>query len=77
MARSPIKIKPANRGKYTARAKANGRSVQAQASADLKPGSKASGAVRKEANFAKNAKGWSHAEPGHEHLPVEHTSAHH
>ena len=40
MARSPIKIKPANRGKYTARAKANGRSVQAQASTDLKPGSK-------------------------------------
>lgn len=34
-------------------------------------------ALRKEANFAKNAKGWSHAEPGHEPLPVEHTSAHH
>ena len=64
MARSLIKIKPANRGKYTARAKANGRSVQAQASADLKPGSQASGAVRKEANFARNFGGKSKTTKG-------------
>jgi len=54
-----IKIKPANKGKFTARAKANGRSVQAQAAADLKPGSSASPAAKKEANFARNAAGWN------------------
>jgi hypothetical protein len=59
-AKSGIHIKPANRGKYTARAKANGRSVQAQARVDTAPGSKASGTVKKEATFAKNAKGWKH-----------------
>lgn len=58
MAKSKIQIKPANKGKFTARAKANGRSVQAQASADLAPGSKASGAVKKRANFAKSAAKW-------------------
>jgi hypothetical protein len=57
---SGIHIKPANRGKYTARAKAHGRSVQEQARADLAPGSKASAAVRKQANFARNAKGFKH-----------------
>ena len=54
-----IKIKPANKGKFTAKAKANGRSVQAEAAADLKPGSKASGATRKQANFARNAATWN------------------
>ena len=49
----------ANNGKFTARAKANGRSVQAQAAADLKPGSSASPAAKKEANFARNAAGWN------------------
>ena len=53
-----IKIKPANKGKFTAKAKANGRSVQAEAAADLKPGSKASGATKKQANFARNAAKW-------------------
>ena len=54
-----IKIKPANKGKFTAKAKANGRSVQAEAAADLKPGSKASGATKKQANFARNAATWN------------------
>ncbi len=56
--KAPIKINPANKGKFTARAKANGRSVQAQASADLKPGSGASAPQRKRANFARNAAKW-------------------
>ena len=60
MAGSGIHIKPGNRGKYTARAKAHGRSVQAQASADLAPGSKASTKAKQRANFAKNAKKWKH-----------------
>ena len=54
-----IKIKPANKGKFTAKAKANGRSVQAEAAADLKPESKASAATKKQANFARNAAGWN------------------
>ena len=54
-----IHIKASNRGKYKARAKAHGRSVQAQASADLK-NPNASSVVKKRANFAKNAKKWRH-----------------
>jgi hypothetical protein len=57
-AKKPIKIKPANEGKYTARAKAGGKTVQQQAAADLKPGSGASAAVKKRANFARNAAKW-------------------
>jgi hypothetical protein len=53
-----IKINPANKGKYTARAKANGNTVQEQAKKDLAPGSKASPTVKKRANFARNAKMW-------------------
>ena len=58
MARSPIKIKPANKGKFTAKAKASGMSVQQKAAAALKPGSKASAATKKQANFARNAAKW-------------------
>ena len=54
---SKIKIKPANKGKYTARAKANGNTVQAQASKDL-ANPNASATVKKRANFARNAKKW-------------------
>ena len=54
-----IKINPANKGKYTARAKANGNTVQAQARKDL-ANPKASATVKKRANFAKNAKGFKH-----------------
>jgi len=49
-----IKINPANKGKYTARAKARGHTVQQQARIDLAPGSKASPTVKKRANFAHN-----------------------
>ena len=55
----PIKINPANKGKYTARAKANGNTVQEQARKDL-ANPNASPTVKKRANFAKNAKKWSH-----------------
>lgn len=60
MAGSGININPANKGKYTARAKANGRTVQQQAAADLAPGSKASPTQKKRANFARNARRFNH-----------------
>ena len=53
-----IKIKPANVGKFTAKAKASGQTVQQKATSALKPGSKASGATKKQANFARNAAKW-------------------
>jgi hypothetical protein len=59
MANKPIKINTANKGKFTARAKANGNTVQEQTRKDL-ANPKASTKVKKEANFAKNAKGWKH-----------------
>lgn len=49
-----IKINPANKGKFTAKAKAAGSSVQGYASKVLAKGSKASATTKKEANFAKN-----------------------
>lgn len=49
-----IKIKPQNKGKFTAKAKAKGEGVQQYASQVLKKGSKASPATKKQANFAKN-----------------------
>lgn len=57
----PIKIKKANEGKFTAKAKAHGESVQQYAREVLAPGSKASGATKKQANFARNAAGWNHS----------------
>lgn len=53
-------IKPSKVGTYTARAKAQGHTVQEQARTDLAAGSKASPAVKKKAVFAKNAAGWKH-----------------
>ena len=53
-----IKIKPSHKGLFTAKAKAAGKSVQAEASAVLKKGSKASAATKKQAVFAKNAAKW-------------------
>lgn len=53
-----IKIKPANKGKFTAKAKKAGKSVQAMAASVLKKGSKASPATKKQANFARNASKW-------------------
>lgn len=60
MAKSGIKIKPANKGKFTKKAKAAGSSVQGYASKVLNaPKGKYSAATRKQANFARNAKKWS------------------
>lgn len=56
-----IKIKKENKGKFTTTAKKAGKSVQAEAAAVLKPGSKASGLQKKRANFARNAAKWNHA----------------
>jgi hypothetical protein len=57
MAKSGIHIDPANRGKFTARAKSKGRSVQEQARKDA---SGASGELqRKRAQFAINARKWA------------------
>ena len=53
-----IKIKPANRGKFTAKAKRAKMSVQKYAGKVLAKGSKASAATRKQANFARNARKW-------------------
>ena len=54
-----IKIKPQNKGKFTAKAKKSGVTVQQKAAQTLKPGSKASPATKKQANFAKQAAKWS------------------
>lgn len=52
-AKKPIKINPANKGKYTARAKAQGHTVQQQARMDL-ANPNVSGTIKKRANFARN-----------------------
>lgn len=49
-----IKIKPANKGKFTAKAKGAGKSVQGYAAKVTAKGSKASAATKKQAVFAKN-----------------------
>lgn len=58
--KSGIHIKPENRGKFTKKAKAAGKTVQQMAADALKPGSKASAETKKQANFARNAKKWKH-----------------
>lgn len=58
--KSPIHIKASTKGTYTARAKAQGHTVQQQARIDLAPSSKATAAVKAKANFARNAKAWNH-----------------
>lgn len=55
---SKTKIKPQNKGKFTAKAKRAGMSVPAYAKKVLKKGSKATAATRKQANFARNAARW-------------------
>lgn len=55
-----IKINPANKGKFTAKAKKVGMSVQGYARKVLGKGSKASASTRKQANFARNAAKWKH-----------------
>lgn len=53
-----IKINPAHKGQFTAKAKAKGKSVQGYAAQVLKKGSKASTATKRQANFARNAANW-------------------
>lgn len=60
MNKSGIHIKKANKGKFTAKAKRAGMSVQAYANKVLKKGSKASTTTKKQANFARNAKKFKH-----------------
>jgi hypothetical protein len=59
MAKDPIHIKPENKGKFTRTAERAGRTVKQEESAVLKSGSKASPALKKEAQFAKNASKWN------------------
>jgi len=54
MAKSKIHIKPSKEGSFTAIAKRDGRSVQAEASYVLTHKGQFSSAVVKKANFAKN-----------------------
>lgn len=56
--KSPIRIKPENKGKFTAKAKAAGKSVQTYASQVLAKSSKATPATKKQAKFARNAAKW-------------------
>ena len=59
MAKDPIHIKPQNKGKFTAKAKAKGMGVQEYARKVLAD-PKASPTLKKEANFARNAKKFKH-----------------
>ena len=59
MARKGIYIKPSKRGTFTAAAKKSGQSVQQKASSVLSDSS-ASPAMKKKANFARNAAKWNH-----------------
>lgn len=56
--KSGIHIKPSHKGRFTAKAKKAGKSVSEEAEDVLKPGSKASAATKKQANFARNAAKW-------------------
>jgi hypothetical protein len=59
--KSGIHINPAHKGRFTEVAKSHGMSVQGYASKVLSaPEGRYSPAVRKEANFARNAKGFKH-----------------
>lgn len=51
--KKPIKIKKANRGKFTAYAKGKGQTVQ-QAASSVLANPKASPTLKKRANFARN-----------------------
>lgn len=59
-ANNPIQpLKKSTKGSFTKVAKKAGRSVQQEAKAVLKKGSKASPARKKKANFARNAAKWN------------------
>lgn len=55
-----IHIKKSKRGTFKAAAKKAGMGVQAYAKKVLAKGSKASPAMKKKANFARNAAKWNH-----------------
>ena len=55
-----IHIKKSKRGTFTKAAKQHGMSVQSFANKVLKKPSKYSAAMRKKANFARNAASWKH-----------------
>lgn len=57
--KSPIRIKPENKGKFTAKAKRQGMSVQAYAKKVMSNPNAPAG-LRKQANFARNAKKFKH-----------------
>ncbi len=57
--KSKIFIKPSKRGTFTKAAKKSGMSVQQKAASVLKKGSGASAAMKKKANFARNAAKWN------------------
>jgi len=57
VAKSKISIKPSKRGTFTAAAKKSGQSVQQKARSVLSDPS-ASPAMKKKANFARNAAKW-------------------
>ncbi len=57
--KSSIHIKPSEKGTFTRDAKEHGETVQQRAKEVLKPGSKASPAEKKKANFARNAAKWN------------------
>lgn len=59
-AKSGIDIKPADKGRFTAKARAHGESVQQYANDVLRPGSKASASTKRQADFARNAARWDH-----------------
>ena len=58
-----IHINPKNKGKFTAKAKKAGKSVQAEATAVLND-PKATELQRKRAQFAKNARKFNHGKKG-------------
>lgn len=57
--KAPIKIAPSKKGTFTAAAKKAGKSVQGEARAVLAD-KNASPAMKKKANFARNAAKWKH-----------------
>ena len=59
MAKSKIKIAPSKKGSFTAAAKKSGMSVQQKAASVLKDPN-AWPAMKKKANFARNAAKWKH-----------------
>ena len=57
--KSPIRIKKGREGLFAAKARRAGMGVQAYAKKVLAKGSRASAATKRQANFARNSKGWN------------------